>query len=131
MFIYFINSFEIMRVIDKHPIVNGQLKLKLFFSKIKAKIKKRMLRVPAINLLLKVLHYPKNVVCLLFAKQGICNNCFRYVAMMLHRLLREIAKDDKDLGHVNSANLGSSTDSMQSGLDSAAVDKSKQEEVRI
>ena len=51
--------------------------------------------------------------------------------MMLHRLLREISKDDKELSHVNSANLGSSTDSMQSGLDSAAVDKSKQEEVRF
>ena len=49
--------------------------------------------------------------------------------MMLHRVLREISKDDQDLNHVNSANLGLSTYSMQSGLDSASVDKSKQEEV--
>jgi len=49
--------------------------------------------------------------------------------MMLHRLLREISKDDKELNHVNSANLGSSTENVQSGLDSAAVDKTKQEEV--
>ena len=51
--------------------------------------------------------------------------------MMLHRLLREISKDDKELGHVNSSHLEPSANNMHSGLDSMSVDKSKQEEVKM
>ena len=50
---------------------------------------------------------------------------------MLYRLLREVSKEERDLKHVISSHLGSLNENMQSGFDSASIDKSKQEEVRV